>query len=133
MAKSQTDVAVGGLVLAEDDIEFNLHAKSVKCKVRNTADRPIQIGSHYHFFEVNPQLEFDRSLAFGKRLDIAATTGIRFEPGDEMEVKLIPFGGKQRVVGFNSLVDGWGGGEGSFRPRHITAMKRVGLMGIKNK
>ena len=133
MAKANTSVAVGGLILAAGDIEYNTHAESVTCKVRNTADRPVQVGSHYHFFEVNQQLEFDRGLAFGKRLDIPATTGIRFEPGDEMEVTLIPYGGNQRAVGFNNLVDGWTGGEGSFSPNYIRAMKRVGLMGIKNK
>lgn len=132
MVTQQQAVPVGGLILADEDIEYNNHAKSVRCKVRNTADRPIQIGSHYHFFEVNPQLEFDRSLAFGKRLDIPATTGIRFEAGDEMEVSLIPYGGTQRAVGFNNLVDGWVG-DNKFKPRHLSAMHRVGLMGIKNK
>ena len=78
-----------------------------KVKVRNTGDRPIQIGSHFHFFEVNRALEFDRTAAFGKRLNITATTAIRFEPGDEIEVSLIPYGGKQTLYGFNNLVDGW--------------------------
>ena len=85
-------------------------------KVRNTGDRPIQVGSHFHFFEVNRALEFDRAAAFGLRLDIPARTAIRFEPGDEKEVTLVPFGGKQRVYGFNNLVDGWTAGK-TGRPR----------------
>ncbi|VFS47194.1 Urease subunit beta [Budvicia aquatica] len=80
-----------------------------KVKVRNTGDRPIQVGSHFHFFEANKALDFDRAAAFGKRLNITATTAIRFEPGDEIEVSLIPFGGKQAIYGFNNLVDGWAG------------------------
>ena len=77
--------------------------------MRNTGDRPIQVGSHFHFFEVNRALEFDRKAAFGQRLDIPASTGLRFEPGDQKEVTLVPFGGKQRIYGFNNLVDGWTG------------------------
>ena len=75
-------------------------------KVRNTGDRPVQVGSHFHFFEVNRALEFDRAAAFGQHLNIPASTALRFEPGDEREVKLVPFGGKRRVYGFNNLVDG---------------------------
>ena len=74
--------------------------------VRNTGDRPVQVGSHFHFFEVNPALEFDRSAAFGLHLNIPASTALRFEPGDEREVSLVPFGGNRAVYGFNNLVDG---------------------------
>jgi urease subunit beta len=75
-------------------------------KVRNTGDRPVQVGSHFHFFEVNRALEFDRAAAFGQHLHIPASTALRFEPGDEREVKLVPYGGKREVYGFNNLVDG---------------------------
>src|SRR6476660_1441740 len=105
MAKAETKVPVGGVILAEGEIEINAGRPTVKLKVRNTGDRPIQVGSHYHFFEVNRALQFDRAAAFGKRLDVPATTAIRFEPGDEKEVSLIPMGGKQRIYGFANLVD----------------------------
>ena len=74
--------------------------------VRNTGDRPIQVGSHFHFFEVNRALEFDRAAAFGLHLNIPSSTATRFEPGDEREVQLVPYGGKRAVYGFNNLVDG---------------------------
>jgi len=80
-------------------------------KVRNTGDRPVQVGSHFHFFEVNRALEFDRSAAFGQHLNIPAATALRFEPGDEREVNLVPYQGKRSVFGFNNLVDGATGGE----------------------
>ncbi|MGC0390311.1 urease subunit beta [Bradyrhizobium sp. USDA 241] len=75
-------------------------------KVRNAGDRPIQVGSHFHFFEVNRALEFDRAAAFGLHLNIPSSTATRFEPGDEREVELVPYGGKRAVYGFNNLVDG---------------------------
>lgn len=103
----EDDVPLGGIVYASTPITFNEDRPVTQIKVRNTGDRPIQIGSHYHFFEVNRALEFDRAAAFGKRLNITSTTAIRFEPGDEIEVSLIPYGGKQTVYGFNNLVDGW--------------------------
>ncbi|KAA1192120.1 urease subunit beta [Photorhabdus heterorhabditis] len=100
---------LGGYILAKDPISFNEDCLVIQLKVRNSGDRPIQVGSHFHFFEVNNALQFDRASAFGKRLNITATTAIRFEPGDEIEVSLIPIGGKQNVYGFNNLVDGWVG------------------------
>ncbi|HBA7870538.1 TPA: urease subunit beta [Escherichia coli] len=100
---------IGGYILSKEPITFNENKTSVSIKVRNTGDRPIQVGSHFHFFEVNRALEFDRGEAFGKRLNITSTTAIRFEPGDEIEVSLIPFGGKKNLYGFNNLVDGWCG------------------------
>lgn len=103
----EEDVPLGGVIYASTPISFNEDRPVTTVKVRNTGDRPIQIGSHYHFFEVNRALEFDRTAAFGKRLNITSTTAIRFEPGDEIEVSLIPYGGKQTVYGFNNLVDGW--------------------------
>lgn len=133
--KPSSRVPVGGLVLAAGDIEINAGYPVTTLKVRNTGDRPIQIGSHFHFFEVNSALEFDRRQAFGKRLNIPATTAVRFEPGDEKEVALVPYQGKQRVVGFNDLVDGWAGDESydDYRPRLIDAMERVARYGFKNK
>ena len=74
--------------------------------VANTGDRPVQVGSHFHFFEANSALEFDRDAARGLRLDIPAGTAIRFEPGDSREVQLVPFAGERRVFGFNGLVNG---------------------------
>ena len=102
---------VGGLILAADPIEFNVGRQTVTLKVRNTGDRPIQVGSHFHFFEVNRALEFDRHAAYGMRLNIASTTAIRFEPGDEKTVSLVSIGGTSGTYGFNNLVDGWTGDE----------------------
>ncbi|MFG1433227.1 urease subunit beta [Xanthobacter sp. V2C-8] len=135
MAETSKGAPVGGLVLADGDIEINAGYATTTLKVRNTGDRPIQVGSHYHFFEVNAALEFDREKAFGKRLNIPATTALRFEPGDEKEVTLVPYQGKQRVLGFNGLVDGWVGDENynDYRPRLADAMERVTRYGFKNK
>lgn len=115
---------VGGYVLAEEPIEINAGRERVTLKVRNTGDRPIQVGSHFHFFEVNRALAFDRKAAFGMRLDIAASTATRFEPGEEREVTLVPYGGKKRVYGFNSLVDDWVGGT-TYRPARDEALRRA--------
>jgi urease subunit beta len=97
---------VGGYVLEDAPVVFNVDKPSKALKVRNTGDRPIQVGSHFHFFEVNRALAFDRAAAFGLHLDIPSSTAIRFEPGDERTVHLVPFGGQRRVFGFNNLVDG---------------------------
>ena len=135
MADEAKMAPVGGLVLAAGDIEINAGYPTTTLKVRNTGDRPIQVGSHYHFFEVNSFLEFDREKSFGKRLNIPASTAIRFEPGDEKEVTLVPYQGKQRVIGFNNLVDGWVGKEAydSYRPRLADAMERASRYGFKSK
>ncbi|MGV2981783.1 urease subunit beta [Camelimonas sp. ID_303_24] len=135
MSKNAKSTPVGGLVLASDDIEINAGYPTTTLKVRNTGDRPIQVGSHFHFFEVNASLEFDREQAFGKRLNIPATTALRFEPGDEKEVTLVPYQGKQRVLGFNGLVNGWVGDESynDYRPRLADAMERVARYGFRNK
>jgi urease subunit beta len=108
---AKSTVAVGGYVCAPEPIRFHAHLKVTTLKVRNTGDRPVQVGSHFHFFEVNRALEFDRAAAFGQHLNIPAATALRFEPGDEREVKLVPYGGKRRVFGFNNLVDGATSGE----------------------
>jgi len=100
------DVAVGGYVCNSASITFDAGRPVTTLTVRNTGDRPIQVGSHFHFFEVNPALEFDREEAFGLHLNIPSSTAMRFESGDEREVRLVPYGGKRAVYGFNNLVDG---------------------------
>lgn len=127
-------VAVGGEILLGDAIEYNADRKTVKLSVRNTGDRPIQIGSHFHFFEVNRYLEFDRDAAFGCHLNIPATTAVRFEPGDMKEVELVPFSGKRRVIGFNGLVMGYTGEEDdpSYYPVHLAAVRRARHAGFKS-
>ena len=96
----------GEVIPQAGDIELNKGARTVVLEVANTGDRPIQVGSHYHFFETNPALRFDRDKARGMRLDIAAGTAVRFEPGQRREVTLIPFGGKRRVYGFRQSIMG---------------------------
>ncbi|MEB3339918.1 urease subunit beta [Okeania sp.] len=96
----------GEMIISEGEIELNLGRSNVKLIIANTGDRPIQIGSHFHFYEVNYALSFDRELAKGMRLDIPAGTAIRFEPGDEREVILIPFVGTREVYGFNAIING---------------------------
>ena len=96
----------GEYQIAEGDIELNAGRATVSVEVANTGDRPVQVGSHYHFFETNPALEFDREAARGLRLDIAAGTAVRFEPGQRREVQLIPLSGKREVYGFNARVMG---------------------------
>jgi urease subunit beta len=133
MAKAESQVPVGGLLLAEGEIEINAGRPTVALKVRNTGDRPIQVGSHYHFFEVNRALEFDRAAAFGMRLDIPAATAVRFEPGDEKQVTLVPLSGKQHVYGFSNLVDGWAGGApATYRPKFARALRRAREQGFKS-
>ena len=96
----------GEVIPASGEIELNKGAAIVVLEVANAGDRPIQVGSHYHFFETNPALRFDRDKARGMRLDIAAGTAVRFEPGQRREVTLIPFGGARRVFGFRQTIMG---------------------------
>jgi urease subunit beta len=96
----------GEILPADGDIELNAGRISLELSVANTGDRPIQVGSHYHFFEVNPALRFERVPARGRRLDIPAGTAIRFEPGQQRQVRLIPYEGTRRVVGFRGEVMG---------------------------
>lgn len=126
-------VAVGGTILAADPIEYNNDRYTARVKVRNTGDRPIQVGSHFHFFEVNRYLEFDREAAFGCHLNIPATTAVRFEPGDEKEVEVVAYAGKRRIIGFNGLVMGYAGDEDAptFFPARLQAMARMHLEGFK--
>jgi len=95
----------GELIPEDGFIELNKGREITTIKVANTSDRPIQIGSHYHFFESNKGLEFDRKKSLGKRLDIPAGTAIRFEPGDQREVSLVPYAGERKVLGFNGLIN----------------------------
>jgi urease subunit gamma/beta len=103
---SEEEDKPGGYRLAKEGIEINVGRATTRVVVRNFGDRPIQIGSHFHFFEVNPELEFDRAASFGFRLDIPAGTTVRFEPGDEKAVDLVAIGGERRVEGLNNLTDG---------------------------
>ena len=96
----------GEYILAKGDIECNVGRFTTKVTVVNTGDRPVQVGSHFHFFEVNKHMELDRQKAFGMRLNIAAGTAVRFEPGEEKEVELVAFGGNKKIMGFNNLTDG---------------------------
>ena len=96
----------GEVFPAAGDIVLNAGAEQVTLLVANTGDRPIQVGSHYHFFETNEALDFDRRLARGMRLDIAAGTAVRFEPGQQREVRLVPLGGGRAVYGFQQKVMG---------------------------
>jgi urease subunit beta len=96
----------GEVMTAEGEITLNAGREAVMLMVANTGDRPVQVGSHYHFAESNPALDFDRAVALGMRLDIAAGTAVRFEPGQRREVRLIPYAGARVVQGFNGRVMG---------------------------
>ncbi len=96
----------GEILPADGMIEINAGADVTTIMVANTGDRPIQVGSHYHFFETNAALEFDRDTSRGKRLDIPAGTAVRFEPGQSRDVNLVPFGGARAVYGFNQKIMG---------------------------
>lgn len=96
----------GEIITQDGEIELNQGQPTVTMKVANTGDRPIQVGSHFHFHEVNAALSFDREKARGLRLDIAAGTAVRFEPGQERDVTLIPIGGKREIYGFRQMVMG---------------------------
>ena len=96
----------GELFIQDGEIELNAGRKTVTLTVANTGDRPIQVGSHYHFFETNAALAFEREQARGYRLDIPAGTAMRFEPGQSREVRLVAYAGGRRVVGFNGKING---------------------------
>ena len=108
----------GELIVPDEEVEINAGRREVMLKVLNTGDRPVQVGSHYHFFETNPALEFDRSAAFGMRLAVPAGTAVRFEPGESKEITLCEFGGTGELGGLNSLTDG---------SRHAPAVKEQAL------
>lgn len=96
----------GEIFPASGDITLNAGATAIELEVANTGDRPIQVGSHYHFAETNPALAFDRAAARGQRLDIAAGTAVRFEPGQTRTVRLVPYGGARSVTGFRGTIMG---------------------------
>ena len=93
-------------MVASGDIELNAGRETLTIVVANAGDRPVQVGSHFHFYEVNEALNFDREKTKGMRLDIPAGTAVRFEPGDEKEVTLVPFVGRREVYGFNAKIEG---------------------------
>lgn len=96
----------GEMFIEDGDIELNVGRPTATVKVANSGDRPIQVGSHFHFYETNPALQFDRALAYGMRLNIAAGTAVRFEPGQERTVELVALAGERKVYGFNGKVMG---------------------------
>ena len=96
----------GEYVLQDGEVELNAGRDATRLRVSNSGDRPIQVGSHTHFFEVNQALQFDRDTAYGRRLDVPAGTSLRFEPGEARDVSLIPLAGRRRAYGMNALVNG---------------------------
>ncbi len=96
----------GEMVVQPGEIQLNAGRPTVSLRVANTGDRPIQVGSHFHFYEVNEALDFERERSRGMRLDIPAGTAVRFEPGDEREVTLVPLAGSRQVYGFNGRING---------------------------
>lgn len=96
----------GEILVAEGEITLNEGGVTITLRVENTGDRPVQVGSHYHFYEVNPALAFDRELARGYRLNIASGTAVRFEPGQDRQVELVAFGGERKVFGFRGEIMG---------------------------
>jgi urease subunit beta len=125
------NVPVGGYVCRKEPVPFHEKLSVTALKVRNTGDRPVQVGSHFHFFEVNRALEFDRTAAFGQHLNIPASTALRFEPGDEREVNLVPYLGKRAVYGFNNLVDGPTAGKAA-EPRKAKAIAAAAKRGFRS-
>ncbi|MCF0056087.1 urease subunit beta [Dyadobacter sp. CY356] len=116
----------GEYILGKGDIIANTGKRTESVTVVNTGDRPVQVGSHFHFFEINKSLLFDREKAFGMRLNIAAGTAVRFEPGEEKDVVLVVFGGSGKIYGFNNLVDG------DLSDSKESAVKKADLSNYKN-
>ncbi len=114
-------------IVGDDPIEINVGRDTLEISVRNTGDRPIQVGSHFHFFEANKALDFNRKKSFGMRLNIPSGTSIRFEPGDEKMIKLVQLGGKRVVMGLNGLVNG----STSAKVALETALKKARELGFK--
>lgn len=106
MSEKNNYIVPGEYRLAEGEIELNAGRETTTLRVANTGDRPVQVGSHIHFVEVNPFLSFDRKAAIGKRLNIPAGTAVRFEPGQELEVELVELGGNREVYGISDLTNG---------------------------
>ena len=120
-------VEPGELVVDDGEIEINAGRATETMKVTNTGDRPVQVGSHYHFFETNKALDFDRATAFGLRLDIPAGTAVRFEPGEAKEVTLTEFGGTKELYGLNDLTNG----SATSEETKIAALRRAKKRGFK--
>lgn len=128
-----TATPLGGVVLGEGDITYNEGRQTITLTIRNTGDRPIQVGSHFHLFEVNRYLLFEREKGFGCHLNIPATTAIRFEPGDEKSIEAVAYAGKRRIVGFNNLVNGYAGEEDKpiYMPTRHKALRRMHRAGFR--
>ena len=126
--KDAAAVVPGEILTPEGDIELNAGRRKVTIKAMNTGDRPIQIGSHYHFFEANKALDFDRAASFGMHLDIPAGTAVRFEPGEAKQVTLAAFGGTGEIFGLNNLTDGTTKG-GSAKSKALAKAKAQGFKG----
>lgn len=116
----------GEYVLGEGDIEANAGRRTLQLTVANTGDRPIQVGSHFHFFEANRALRFDRAKAFGMRLNVPAGTAVRFEPGDERIVRLVELAGAREVYGLNALTEG-----STAEPRQAESVARAADRGFE--
>ena len=116
-------------IIVNAPIEINAGRATVRISVKNTGDRPIQVGSHFHFFETNKALDFDRKKAFGMRLNIPSGTSVRFEPGDEKEVELVQLGGKKVVMGLNGLVNGSTSVKGAMEVP-LKRAKKLGFKGV---
>lgn len=126
---SGKEVTVGALIPGEGNIELFPNRKHITLKVTNTGDRPIQVGSHFHFFEVNRALDFEREAAFGMKLDVASGLSIRFEPGQSREISLVEIGGKRYVHGFNMLTNG-GTRAKDTKTMAIAKAKLLGFKGV---
>jgi len=107
IAIKESLIVPGEYLIDDGEIELNSSLDSITLEIKNDGDRPVQVGSHYHFFEVNCALNFDRSLAYGKRLNIPSGTSVRFEPGSSKEISLVSYTGKRYISGFNGLVEGY--------------------------
>jgi urease subunit gamma/beta len=127
--KANGKVTPGEYLFDDDELVINKDKDTVELSVTNTADRPCQVGSHYHFFEVNKQLEFNRHLAYGMRLDIPAGTAVRFEPGETKRVRLVEIGGMRKGFGLNDLVEGNIDDE-SVKAKAISKAKENGFKGV---
>ena len=114
-------------IIREDPVKINAGRVTLKISVKNTGDRPIQVGSHFHFFETNKALDFDRRKSFGMRLNIPSGTSVRFEPGDEKIIELVQLGGKRVVMGLNGLVNGSTSAKGALE----AALKKAKELGFK--
>jgi len=120
----------GEIIVKNKEIVCNEGKRTEKITVSNTGDRPIQVGSHFHFFEVNKALEFDRKVAFGMRLDIASGTAVRFEPGEEKEVTLVEIGGRKEIHGFSGLTEG-NISDDKVREKSFKKAKELGFKGVE--